>query len=132
MLIAEDDPDDQLLIRIVVKEVCPPQTQMQFVEDGIMLLDFLQQKAETLIKPKLIMLDLNMPRKDGREALREIKRDPELAQIPIVILTTSNMEEDILYCQRLGIASYYQKPGSITELRAIMGEVCDCYFNRQE
>ena len=127
LLIAEDDPDDQFLIQRAVADVCPPQTQMQFVEDGIMLLDFLHRKAQASVKPNLIMLDLNMPRKDGREVLREIKSDPELSQIPVVILTTSNIEDDVQYCHGFGIARYYSKPGSIAELRKIMGEICADY-----
>lgn len=128
LLIAEDDPDDQFLIQTVAEEVCPPETLIQFVEDGIELMDFLQQEAIDLAKPSLILLDLNMPRRDGREALKEIKTNPDLAEIPTVILTTSNIEEDLSYCKRFGIAGYFQKPSSVEELREIMGKLCEAFL----
>jgi len=124
-LFAEDDPDDQLIIHSVVKEVCPPNLRTHFVEDGIELIDFLQKQQHDSSKPSLIILDLNMPRKDGREALKDIKTNPELADIPTVILTTSNREEDVAYCTSFGIAGYYQKPGPISELRDIIQKLCD-------
>jgi CheY-like chemotaxis protein len=124
-LIAEDDPDDQFIIQTVADEVCPPDVQIRFVENGVELLDFLQEQANDSTRSDLIMLDLNMPRKDGREALKDIKNDPGIANIPTVILTTSNREEDVAYCQSLGIAGYYRKPGSFLELREIIGKLCD-------
>jgi len=128
-LIAEDDPDDQFLIQSVADEVCHTDFQMHFVWDGIELLDFLHKKIDHHPRPSLIMLDLNMPRKDGREALKEIKMHPELASISMVILTTSSREDDFLYCQSFGIEGYYRKPGSIYELREIIGKLCNDYLS---
>lgn len=127
-LIAEDDPDDQFLIQTVAKDICPPEIQMHFVGDGIELLDFLLQDHPKKPRPSLIVLDLNMPRKDGREALKEIRSNPEIWAIPAVVLTTSNIEEDVQYCQQLGIDGYYRKPGTIAELREIIQKLCTDYF----
>jgi CheY-like chemotaxis protein len=69
-----------------------------------------------------------MPRKDGRTALRELKADPELSSIPVVILTTSNASEDEHFCQRYGVAGYYHKPSSIAEMRSIFGKLCGEYI----
>ena len=124
-LIAEDDPDDQFLIRSVANEVCAPETKMHFVEDGIALLDYLQQNKEGSSRPDLILLDLNMPRRDGRQVLKDIKNDPELAMIPTVIMTTSNRDEDVNYCHSLGIQGFFRKPGPIAELREIIRKLCE-------
>jgi two-component system, response regulator len=127
-LFAEDDPDDQFLIQSVAEEVCPPAVKLQFVGNGIELMNFLYQEANNGSRPSVIVLDLNMPRKDGREALKEIKTDPHLADIPTVILTTSNIEEDVQYCQKYGIAGYFHKPGSVSELREIINKLCERYL----
>jgi CheY-like chemotaxis protein len=114
ILMAEDDPDDQLLIEEALAE-----TQMAgellFVEDGEELMDFLHRRGQYTDlarspRPSLILLDLNMPRKDGRKALEEIKADPNLRRIPIVVLTTSKTKEDILQTYDLGANSFITKP----------------------
>lgn len=88
--------------------------ELRFVEDGQELLDYLRRSgkynAENAPRPGLILLDLNMPRKDGRTTLKEIKNDPELRQIPVVILTTSKADEDIYRSYDLGVNSYIVKP----------------------
>lgn len=127
-LFAEDDPDDQFMIRVSAQEACPPEIQMHFVQDGMELMDFLHERIDQSSKPSLIILDLNMPRKDGRVALREIKAHPDLMDIPTVILTTSSAEEDVRYCQSFGIHGYYRKPDSINELRDIMAQLCKQYY----
>jgi CheY-like chemotaxis protein len=129
LLIAEDDPDDQLLIQDAIDETCSPDLETFFVLDGVELLKFLHEKAQGPAKPGLVLLDLNMPRMDGRAALQEIKADPDLASIPIVIFTTSSSDLDVQYCQRYGVDGYYRKPNSITELREIMGQLCKNYLN---
>ena len=123
LLVAEDDPDDQLLIQDAIETVCSPDLNTRFVWDGVELIELLQ-KGDGRSKPGLIILDLNMPRKDGRTALREIKADPNLAGIPVVVLTTSVNESDAEFCEQNGIAGYYRKPSSMHELREIIGSLC--------
>ena len=129
LLIAEDDPDDQWLIQDAIEGACLPAVETHFVGDGVELIDYLQQKDQPQTKPSLVMLDLNMPRKDGRVALREIKADPDLADIPIVILTTSQREEDIRYCQSYGVDEYYRKPSTIADLASIIERICSEYLS---
>ncbi len=92
-----------------------------FVEDGEELLDYLYGRGQYTVpgrapRPDLILLDLNMPRKDGREALAEIKADPDLRRIPIVVLTTSKAEEDILRTYDLGVSGFITKPATFEGL----------------
>jgi len=113
-LMAEDDPDDRLLIREAFQESLISNS-IYFVEDGVELLDYLRCQDKyahpsDAPTPDLILLDLNMPRKDGREALAEIKSDPKLRYIPVVVLTTSKAEEDIMRSYDIGAASYITKP----------------------
>lgn len=114
ILIADDDADDRLLIADAFKEA-HLNNPVDFVEDGVELLEFLkrQGKYEALVDqalPGIILLDLNMPRLDGRGALQEIRRDPDLKKIPVVVLTTSQSEEDIVRSYDLGVNSYITKP----------------------
>jgi CheY-like chemotaxis protein len=114
ILMAEDDPDDRLLSLEALQEA-RLKKELYFVEDGEELLDYLYRrnrysKPGTAPRPFLILLDLNMPRKDGREALIEIKSDPTLRYIPVVVLTTSKAEEDIMRSYDIGAASYITKP----------------------
>jgi two-component system response regulator len=114
ILMAEDDPDDRYLAREALAE-SRIANELYFVEDGVELLDYLNRKGKfsdplTSPKPGIILLDLNMPKKDGREALKEIKENPDLKRIPIIILTTSNAEEDVLKTYNLGANSFITKP----------------------
>src|SRR5207237_5281886 len=111
---ADDDPDDRLLTQEAFEE-SHLLNRLEMVEDGEELMDYLQHRgkyagAAGKPKPGLILLDLNMPRKDGREALKEIKSSPELRRIPVVVLTTSKAEEDILRTYDLGVNSFIVKP----------------------
>ena len=99
---------------------------MHFVNNGEQLLDYLRRADASL--PALILLDLNMPRIDGREALREIKADPHLRHIPIVALTTSRAEEDIQRAYDLGVNSYIIKPAGYPELVAMLQMLSDYWF----
>jgi CheY-like chemotaxis protein len=113
-LMADDDPDDRLLIKEAFQESLIS-NKIYFVEDGVELLDYLRHQGKyknptDAPAPDLILLDLNMPRKDGREALAEIKSDPLLRYIPVVVLTTSEAEEDIIRSYHIGAASYITKP----------------------
>jgi two-component system response regulator len=113
-LMADDDPDDRLLIKEAFEESLVSNS-IYFVEDGVQLMDYLHHQDKfsdphIAPMPDLILLDLNMPRKDGREALAEIKSDPNLRYIPVVVLTTSKAEEDIIRSYDIGAASYITKP----------------------
>jgi len=129
ILLADDDPDDRQLTRDAFVENRLA-NDLHCVEDGEELMDYLRRRGrysdltnDNL--PGLILLDLNMPRKDGREALKEIKADPILRRIPIVVLTTSKAEEDILRSYDLGVNSYVTKPvtfKSLVELIKVLGQ----------
>lgn len=119
IVLAEDDEDDYLLIKEALVE-SRILNDLYWVRDGEELMDFLNRKneycdPETSPFPAIILLDLNMPRKDGREALMEIKSTPELKRIPVVILTTSQSEEDILKSYDLGVNSFIRKPEGFSD-----------------
>lgn len=114
ILIADDDPDDRMLMKDAFAEsmLLNP---IHFVEDGEELMDYLKRRGKFSDRnqyplPGLILLDLNMPKKDGREALQEIKSDPELRRIPVIVLTTSKAEEDVLRSYDLGVNCFISKP----------------------
>lgn len=115
ILICDDDEDDRLLTKLALEDA-HVSNELRFVEHGDELLDYLRQRGayagETGAAPRpgLILLDLNMPRKDGREVLQVIKADPTLADIPVVILTTSSLESDITESYQLGVNSFITKP----------------------
>lgn len=127
ILMADDDPDDRLLVQDAFDEIRLA-NPLVFVEDGIELMDYLRRNgayahlAGTPL-PGLILLDLNMPKKDGRETLKEIKSDPALRAIPVVVLTTSNAEEDILRTYDLGTNSFIVKPVTFDKLVEIIRKV---------
>jgi CheY-like chemotaxis protein len=128
VLLADDDADDRLMAQEAFEEarlVNP----LYFVEDGEQLLDYLYRRGQYTAPqaaptPGLILLDLNMPKKDGRQALQEIKADATLRHIPIVVLTTSKAEEDILRTYDLGVSSFITKPvtfeGLVDLVRGLM------------
>lgn len=114
VLIAEDDPDDRILIRDALEDSRLLSDQY-FVEDGEELMEFLHQEGryrEGSPRPEVILLDLNMPRMDGREALQAIKKDPRLRRIPVIVFTTSKAQEDISHSYDLGANSFITKPAS--------------------
>jgi len=120
ILLAEDDPDDQLMIKEALEENRVI-NNFYIVEDGVELMDYLKNKGKysnpaSAPRPGIILLDLNMPRKDGREALQEIKGDPDLCTIPVIVLTTSKVEEDILRTYNIGASSFITKPVSFVDL----------------
>jgi CheY-like chemotaxis protein len=124
VLCAEDDEDDRLLVREAWEEGRLA-NELRFVEDGEELMEYLQRRgryadATLAPRPGLILLDLNMPRKDGREALEEIRADPELRRIPVIILTTSKAEEDILRSYDLGVNSFITKPVTFDSMVRIL------------
>lgn len=120
VLMADDDEEDRMLLQEAWEDSLLA-NDLRFVTDGQELLDYLRRQGEYADpadspRPGLILLDLNMPRKDGREALAEIKEDPELRKIPIVVLTSSAAEEDILRSYDLGVSSYCTKPVTFDKL----------------
>jgi two-component system response regulator len=111
---ADDDADDRQMTREAF-ENAHLANDLRFVEDGVELLDYLHRRGKysdpaTSPRPSILLLDLNMPRKDGREALQELKSDPRFRAIRVIILTTSKAEEDILRSYNLSAASYITKP----------------------
>ncbi len=120
VLIAEDDPEDRMLVREAWEE-SQMVNELRFVQDGEELLEYLNRSGPYASpaeapRPGLILLDLNMPKKDGRDALNEIKSDPRLRQIPIIVLTSSKAEEDIVRTYDLGVNSYITKPVTFDQL----------------
>ena len=113
IILADDDPDDCLLFREAITTSGLPH-RLHTVPDGEALLDYLDDlfQNQTLPRPNLIVLDLNMPRRDGRETLRLIKQDRRLRRIPVVILTTSTAEHDISLAYESGANSYIAKPAT--------------------
>jgi len=129
ILMADDDADDRLMTKEAFEE-SRLANDLRFVEDGVELLDYLYRRGkytdpESSPRPGLILLDLNMPRKDGREALEEIKSEPRFKSIRVVILTTSKAEEDIYRTYNLSAASYITKPvtfAGLTQVVKVMGK----------
>ena len=121
VLLVEDDPGDALMVREAL-ETYAPETDIAAVVDGIDALRYLRREDEFAgtPRPDLVLLDLNLPRKDGREVLAEIKSDPELRSIPVVVLTTSKAEEDIVRTYDLGVNSFITKPVTFLGLVEVM------------
>jgi CheY-like chemotaxis protein len=124
ILMADDDPDDRVMTRDAFRE-CRLANPLQFAVDGEELMDYLHHRGRFTDSaryplPGLILLDLNMPKKDGREALREIKADPALSSIPVVVLSTSSAEEDIARSYIDGANSFITKPVTFEGLREVV------------
>ena len=111
VLLVEDDPGDVLMTREAFEDY-KLTNQLHVVQDGADAMAFLRQEGEyaDVPRPDLVLLDLNLPRMDGREVLQAIKSDPELASIPVVVLTTSEAEEDVLRSYSLHANAYVTKP----------------------
>ena len=127
ILMADDDADDRLMTKEAFED-SRLANDLRFVEDGVELMDYLQRRGKysdpaTSPRPGLILLDLNMPKKDGREALEEIKADPNLKCVRIVVLTTSKAEEDIYRTYDLGAASYITKPVTFAGMAEVIKTV---------
>lgn len=128
VLLVEDDEGDVLMTREAF-EYYKIQNRLHVVGDGEQALQFLRRTGPYADAPRpgLILLDLNMPKKDGREALGEIKTDPDLRRIPVVVLTTSRAEEDIVRTYDLGVNSFVSKPVTFEELASAMQRLA-CYW----
>jgi CheY-like chemotaxis protein len=124
LLLADDDEDDRLMARDALRDA-RVHNDLRFVIDGVDLMQYLRREGRysepgAAPRPGLILLDLNMPRKDGREALAEIKGDPDLRSIPVVVLTTSKAEEDLVRSYDLGVNSFITKPVTFLGLVEVM------------
>ena len=126
ILIAEDDADDRFLFKTAFEEK-GFEDDIEFVENGIELLKFLyaieEKQPGDRQYPSFILLDLNMPKKDGREVLKEIKQHPEFKKIPVVVFTTTNSENEIRRCYELGANTYVVKPVSFDSLLKVVEEI---------
>ncbi|MGK7393987.1 MAG: response regulator [Candidatus Cyclobacteriaceae bacterium M3_2C_046] len=131
IVMADDDADDRLMAKEAFEEN-KLANELVFVEDGEELLDYLNGRGNFEQRPNplpgLILLDLNMPKKDGREVLKEIKKDPRLRKIPVVVLTTSKAEEDILKSYDLGVNSFITKPVTFDELVEVIRDLGKYWF----
>jgi CheY-like chemotaxis protein len=132
ILLADDDPDDRAFtIRALRQNRLA--NDVRTVEDGEELMDYLHRRGHyagegAAPRPDVILLDLNMPRKDGREALEEIKQDPQLRKIPVVVLTTSEAEQDILQTYDLGVNAFVTKPVTFEGLVNAIRVMSDFWF----
>jgi CheY-like chemotaxis protein len=132
VLCADDDADDRLFAKEAWAET-RILNELRFVEDGEELMEYLERRGKyadpaSSPRPGIILLDLNMPRKDGREALMEIKASAELRRIPIVVLTTSQADEDIFRTYDLGVSSFITKPVSFDSMVDVMRTVGKYWF----
>ena len=136
ILMADDDSDDQLLVQDALRD-CQSGDPIRFVSNGEELMDYLLQRgayasAGTAPPPALILLDLNMPRKDGREALREIRQHPDLRRIPVIVFTTSKADTDVDGLYDLGANCFVPKPTAYDALVKIMQALSHYWFGIAE
>jgi CheY-like chemotaxis protein len=130
VLLVEDDPGDVLLIREAF-DFNKVHNNLNVVSDGEQALDYLRGTGDYTgrIRPDLVLLDLNLPRKDGREVLAEVKSDPNLRTIPIVVLTTSEAEEDVLKSYQLHANAYVTKPVDFERFVSIVRQIDDFFVS---
>lgn len=117
ILIAEDDADDRFLLQTAFSENGFKDT-LHFVENGVEVMEYLNRMLDddTVQIPRFVLLDLNMPKKDGREVLKEIKQNPKLKKLPVIIFSTTNNEQEMKRCYESGANSYITKPNSFESL----------------
>lgn len=130
ILLVEDSPGDVRLTIEALKEG-KIKSHLSIARDGVEALDFLHRRGSysNAPRPDLILLDLNLPKKDGREVLAEIKGDPQLKRIPVVVLTTSNAEEDIIRSYDLHVNCYITKPIDMEEFIKVIESIDDFWFS---
>src|SRR5437764_14751160 len=131
ILIAEDDADDRFLLQSAFEENGYKDT-LHFVENGVEIIEYLNgvSQGQGQVKvPRFILLDLNMPKKDGREVLREIKQNHFLKKIPVIIFSTTNKEQEMRRCYELGANSYITKPNSFENLIKTVAAVRSYWIN---
>jgi two-component system response regulator len=129
ILMVEDDPGDVDLTRETLDE-SKIRVSLNVVEDGVKALEYLHQKGQyaNAARPDMILLDLNLPKKDGREVLAEIKSDPNLRTIPVVVLTTSDADEDIFKTYDLGANCYITKPVGLDQFSKVVKSIENFWF----
>ncbi len=132
VLVADDDADDRLLIKDAFNENSASNT-LAFVNDGEEMMDYLHRRKayehlQNAPLPGLILLDLNMPKKDGRTVLKEIKSDEAFQRIPVVVLTTSKAHEDVVHTYGLGVSSFITKPITFEGLCAVVKALSHYWF----
>jgi CheY-like chemotaxis protein len=128
ILLVEDSPTDRL-IAVQALKTATVQTTLSFAEDGVDALAYLRAVADpAMVRPDLILLDLNLPRKDGRAVLEEIKSDSDLRLIPVVVLTTSNAREDVRGAYALHANSYMTKPVDFSEFARSLSDLVNYWF----
>lgn len=131
ILIAEDDADDRFLLQTAFEEKGYTD-KLEFVENGMELLAYLEAMPEKDTEnhyPKFILLDLNMPKKDGREVLKELKQHQQYKKIPIVIFTTTKNENEIRRCYEMGANTYIVKPSSFGDLLSTIEQIRTYWLN---
>lgn len=128
VLLVEDDPGDVLMTREAFQDY-KLVNQLHVVQDGVEAMAFLRHEGsfESAPRPDLVLLDLNLPRMDGREVLHAIKSDPELASIPVVVLTTSEAEEDVLRSYSLHANAYVTKPVDFERFISVVRQIDDFF-----
>jgi len=136
VVMADDDHEDCQLVNDALQETGFAH-RLLVVRDGEELWDYLRRRGgyaegRAAPRPDLILLDLNMPRKDGREVLVELKADPRFRTIPVVVLTTSTAEDDIIFCYDMGANSYVTKPATFRQLVAVMKALTSYWFDLAE
>lgn len=127
ILVAEDDPDDRVLLEEALDGL-RDYLDVHYVADGDELMRYLQDDGPESPQPKLIFLDQNMPKKNGRQALREIKQEERLRNIPIVIWTTSTLVEDQRLCDEIGADFYQTKPSNFADLNTAVMEIVERFL----
>lgn len=128
MLLVEDSPSDVRLIREALKQT-PLQVQITLARDGVEAMDYLRQSEVGLVsRPDIILLDLNLPRKNGREVLAEVKAAPHLKQIPVLIMTSSKADDDIKQAYDLNANCYITKPNNLQDYIDVVRSIEDFWF----
>jgi two-component system, chemotaxis family, response regulator Rcp1 len=131
ILLVEDNPGDSRLTLEAIRD-CAVDTHLKVVRDGVEAMDFLRREGMygEAARPALILLDLNLPKKSGREVLAEIKNDPELRRIPVVVFSTSVSEDDVLMAYNNHANCYIPKPRDTTELIAVIRCIEEFWLTR--
>jgi two-component system response regulator len=127
VLLVEDNPADVRLTMEALRESQSP-VKLHVVEDGIEAMAFLRAPSAQAPRPDIVLLDLNLPRKDGREVLQEIRRDDALRHIPVVILTTSQAEQDVLKAYQLSANAYITKPVDLDQFFNVVRSIDGFWF----
>lgn len=129
MLLVDDSPADTDLTRDILSS-CKQRFRVNAVTDGVEAIEFLQRRGDYVKAPTpdLLVLDLNLPRKDGRAVLKELKSDPKLSKIPVVVFTTSQASSDIMRSYELGANCYVRKPGNLDDFTAVVQSMAEFWL----